>query len=346
MSIHRGSPHRLRRRLQTGLPVVVLGVIGIAMLALPLYYDGSASTFDVYNTLQSFASLGLLALGIGLTMIAGEFDLSTLGMYGLGGMLAVTFGVHSPLLGVAVALAAAVIVGLAQGMIITRFEISSVPVTLGGYIALVGLTSVISNGETVSYTNLSAGTWLDQTIATFFSPRSLIALALVLVVAALLHWLRIGRDVRAVGGDRRAARAAGVRTGRVLVGVFVASACLSALGGALLSYSVATARPDPGVAPLIFAVTAALLGGVSLAGGQGGPIGIAIGAIALGLLQELLVLLATPDYVANLVQGALLILVVAIDAPDLRRWLVVVRTRAVSRGQDRRSAGVERRPIA
>jgi ribose/xylose/arabinose/galactoside ABC-type transport system permease subunit len=322
----------MRRRLQRVLPLVVLGAIALAMLSLPLYHEGTtASTFNVYNDLQSFASLGLLALAVGLTVIAGEFDLSTVGMYGLGAMLAVTFGADSPLLGIVVALAAAVVVGLVQGGIITRFEISSVPVTLGGYITLIGVTSVISDGESVAYGNFDAGIWLDQTVATFFSPRSLIALGLFVAVGVFLRTSHVGRDLRAVGGDRRAARAAGVRTDRVLIGVFVTSACLSALAGALLSYSVATALPDVGVTPLIFAVTAALIGGVSLSGGQGTAFGIAVGALALGLLQELFAILASPDYVANLVQGALLLLVVAVDAPDLRRRIVVLHTRMSSR---------------
>lgn len=323
---------RARRGAQAAQPFAVLALFALAMVALPLYSDMEATSFNVYNTLQSFAALGLLALAVGLTVMAGEFDLSTVGMYGLGGMLAVQTGVGSPLLGVLVALGAGAVVGAVQGGLVARLGISSVPVTLGGYIALIGLTSVISGGESVAYDNLGAGVWLDQVVATFFSPRSLITLGVFALVAATLRWTRIGRDLRAVGGDRRASRAAGVRTERVLVGVFVASGCLSALGGALLSYSVATATPDPGVTPLIFAVTAALLGGVTLAGGRGAPLGIAAGAISLSLLQELFAILAAPDYVAKLVLGGLLILVVVADAPDLRRQLTAVRARLAQRG--------------
>lgn len=318
---------QIRRALRASLPLLVLAGIAIALLALPLYSDESATSFNVYNTLQSFSSLGLLALAVGLTMIAGEFDLSTIGMYALGGMLAVELGQDSPLVGVAAALAAGLIVGAAQGGLIAKLRISSVPVTLGGYIALLGLTSVISDGKSVAYENFDAGLWLEQVIATFFSPRSLIALGVFFGVAALLRWSRLGRDLRAVGGDRRASRAAGVRTERILVGTFMASGALAALGGALLAFSIATAAPDPGITPFIFAVTAALLGGVTLAGGQGGPLGILIGAVSLSLLQELFVILATPDYVSKLVLGSLLVLVVAVDAQGLRRWLIASRAR-------------------
>jgi ribose/xylose/arabinose/galactoside ABC-type transport system permease subunit len=318
---------KVPRRLQRSLPFMVLAAIALALLMLPLYSDEVATNFNVYNSLQSFSSLGLLALGVGLSMIAGEFDLSTIGMYALGGMLAVQLGGGSPELGVLVAIGAGLVVGAIQGGVIVSLKISSVPVTLGGYIALLGLTSVISGGKSIAYDNLDAGLWLERVTLTFFSPRSLIAIGVFLVIAGLLKWTRMGRDLRAVGGDRRASRAAGVRTGRVLIATFMASASLSALGGALLAFSVATAAPDPGVTPFIFAITAALLGGVTLAGGQGSVIGIAVGAISLALLQELFVILAAPDYVSKLVLGSLLVLVVAIDAPDLRRAVVATRAR-------------------
>ena len=318
--------------LRSSMPVWVLAVMVIALLALPLYSDNAATTFNVYNSLQSFASVGLLALAVGLSMLAGEFDLSTIGMYGLGGMLAVKFGVESPVLGVLVAIGAGVLVGLLQGTIIARLGISSVPVTLGGYIALLGLTNVVSGGDSVAYDNLGAGVWLEQQIGQFFSPRSLIAIGAFLFVAALLYWTRIGRDLRAVGGDRRSARAAGVRTDLVLVLTFVASASIAALGGALLSYSIASAKPDPGTLPLVFAVTAVLLGGVTLAGGRGPILGIAAGAISLSLLQELFAIQATPAYVSQLVLGGLLVLVVAFDSPDLKKRLVAARARMKDRG--------------
>lgn len=321
----------MRGLKQNGPPYVIFGLVLLAFICLPLYSTGTPTDFNVYNALQSVSSLGLLALAIGISMIAGEFDLSTVGMYALGGMLAVKFGVDSPVLGVLVAMAAGVVVGAVQGGVIAKLGISSVPVTLGGYIALLGLTSVISSGESIAYDNFSAGLWLEQNVGTYFSPRSLIMLAAFALVAAVIYWTRIGRDLRAVGGDRRAARAAGVRTDRILVGTFITTAAISALAGALLSYSIATANPDPGTSPLVFAVTAALLGGVTLAGGKGTAIGIAAGAISLSLLQEIFVIVATPDYVSNLVLGGLLVLVVAFDAPNLRDRIVAARTRMRTR---------------
>ena len=137
-----------------------------------------------------------------------------------------------------------------------------------------------------------------------------------------MRFTPVGRDIRAVGGDRRASRMVGVEVDRVLIGVFVDVGCMcSALGGILLAYSFATALSNPGLFPLQFAVTAAILGGVSLVGGVGGVVGIAAGALTLSLLQELFSLLAAPTYLSSLITGVLLVLATFVAAPDLSaRW--------------------------
>lgn len=313
--------HRSTRAIVLGvLPFALLAIMLIAFFVLPGFSDREVTDFNVYNALQYFAAAGLLALALGITMIAGEFDLSTLGVYGLAAMVAVKTGQDSPVLGVVCALGVAAVIGLIQGVIIAKLRINSMTVTLGGYLTVLGLTSVLSDSKSVSYTNLDVGTQLDNAVGTIFSMRSLIAIGVFAVAALVMRYTVLGRHLRAIGGDRRASRTVGVRVDPILIGVFVASATLSALGGSLLGYSLATAVPDVGLNPLIFAITATLLGGVTLAGGKGGPIGIAAGALTLALLQELFGVLATPDYVSNLITGGLLLLVTILSAPDILRW--------------------------
>lgn len=313
--------HRTTRSLVLGvLPFFLLAVMILAFAIVPSFSGREVTDFNVYNAFQYFAAVGLLALGLGLTMIAGEFDLSTLGVYALAAMIAVKFGNSSPIGGVLLAVGAAVVIGLIQGTLIAKLRISSMTVTLGGYLTLLGLTSVLSDDQSLSYSNLDVGTTLDDPVATFFSLRSLMAIAAFVIVAGLLRYTVIGRNLRAIGGDRRASRTVGVQVDPLLIGVFVASAVLCALGGSLLGYSIATAVPDPGLSPLIFGITATLLGGVTLAGGKGGAIGIMAGALTLALLAELFVVLATPTYVSDLVTGGLLLLVTILSAPDIIRW--------------------------
>ena len=182
------------------------------------------------------------------------------------------------------------------------------PVTLGGYLVVLGITYILGHSKSVIYEDYTVGLRLDKPILQIFSIRSLVALGIFVVAALVLRYLRVGRDIRAIGGDRRAARVAGVRVDRLLVGVFVVSALGAALPGALLSYSLATASPtNIGFDVLTFSATAALLGGVSLSGGKGGAVGIAAGVLSLSVLQEILAILRSPDYVSSLITGGLLV---------------------------------------
>ncbi|GIH28617.1 ABC transporter permease [Acrocarpospora phusangensis] len=337
------------------LPAVSLVIVVAGFLCSPLVSGRPLESFDVYNALQGFAQLGLLALAIGLTMIAGEFDLSVVGTYALGGILAVEAGQSSPFLGVLVAVAAGAAIGAMQGGLIARLRIPSLPVTLATYIALLGLTYTMSGGLSTTYRNSDVTLWVDQTVADVFSPRSLLTLAAFLGAAVVLGFTKLGRELRAVGGDRRASRVAGVSVDRRLIGIFTVSGTLAALGGALLSYSYASANPDPGLQPLILAAVAALLGGVSLTGGRGAPLGLLAGTLSVALLAQIVAITALPDFSTQLLYACLLAVIVAIESPGLhqavdrlragramttRRWGSGVRTSgaAASAGQHPRRA--------
>ncbi|MBK5232871.1 MAG: ABC transporter permease [Thermoleophilia bacterium] len=326
MSGHRGRVLGGRKWLFGNLPLLIFLAVLIAVLASPLYSSTSPTSFTAFGALQNFASLGLLALAVGLSMMVKEFDLSTIGVYTVGGLVAVKFGGDSAFLGVLLALLAGTFVGLFQGSVIAKTGISSVPLTLGGFLTLLGVSYLLANGGTLPYENYSAGLWLDSPIATIFSARSLIVLAVFLIVGLVFAWTRIGPEVRAVGGDRRAASAAGVPAGWVLIGIFTFSGFCSALGGALFAFSTSAAASDLGLSPFIFAITAALLGGVALAGGRGTAAGIFLGVLTLSLLEGLFAQLGTPAYVVDLVRGGLLVAVVLVEAPDLRRQIARIRT--------------------
>jgi ribose/xylose/arabinose/galactoside ABC-type transport system permease subunit len=316
---------------------VALLVVLIAFLCTPMSTGKALTTFDAFNTLQGLAQLGLLTLGLGLTMIAGEFDLSVAGTYVLGGMLAVRTGQSSAVLGVALAVAAGAAIGAVQGGIIARLRIPSLPVTLATYIALLGLSSAMSGGLAVTYTNTAATLWTDRRLGDIFTPPSLVTLAAFVIAALILGGTKLGREIRAVGGDRRASRVAGVRVERALIGLFTASGTLAALGGALFSYSYATANPNPGLQPLILATVGCLAGGVSLAGGRGRPAGLLAGALAVAMLGQIDAMTAIPDYSTDLLYAALLAVIVAVDAPGLHRVIDRLRARAMTaRAPDRR----------
>jgi ribose transport system permease protein len=313
------------------VPYAILALMILTMALLPVVTGSTVRTANVYDILQNFASYGLVALALGITIMAGEFDLSVSSMYLLGGMVAVLTGSGSPLVGVLAALGTAIIVGCIQGGLISYFRLNSMPVTLGGYLVVLGITYILGHSKSVVYQNYTVGLRLDRPIAQVFSIRSLIALGIFVLTGLALRYVRVGRDIRAIGGDRRAARVAGVPVNRLLIGVFTMSALGAALPGALLSYSLATASPtNIGFDVLTFSATAALLGGVSLSGGRGSPVGIAAGVLSLSVLQEILSIERSPDYVSSLITGGLLVVVTILWAPDISQWFRTARAARVA----------------
>ncbi|MXP21782.1 hypothetical protein GIY30_10520 [Gordonia sp. HNM0687] len=308
-------------------PFALLIVAALALFIIAPLNGAVVGTFNVYNILQVVADYGLVVLALGLTMIVKEYDISTAGIYAVGGVVAVTVGQDSPLLGLAAAIGVGLIAGLVQGGAVAGFAMSSVPVTLGGYITLIGLARVVSNDKVVPYENFDVGARLNAPILEVFSLRSLIVLAAFVIVALLMRQTTLGMELRAVGGDRRGARIAGVRVNMVLLGTLVASGVLSSLGGGLAAYGLSTANPNLGLTPLIFATIAVLLGGVSLSGGRGSAWGMLAGLAAYATVRETLAILGTADWMTNVVTGILLLAVTIATAPDLIRMLVTARSR-------------------
>src|SRR5690606_3062763 len=167
----------VQRRLRTVTPSLVLCIVLLAAVSLPLWSGGSLTRFAVFNTLQNTATLGLLALAVGLTMIVGEFDLSSIAIFTLGGLLAVRFGEAEPLLGIFAAVGAGGLIGAVQGGLMASTGISSVPLTLGTFIAISGLNHIVAEEGILSYGNFDVGLWLDLPVAGVFSMRILLVLA-------------------------------------------------------------------------------------------------------------------------------------------------------------------------
>jgi ribose/xylose/arabinose/galactoside ABC-type transport system permease subunit len=166
---------------------------------------------------------------------------------------------------------------------------------------------------------------LNEPVANLLSVRSAAALAVFALAALMMTYTHIGRDVIATGSDRRASRIAGLNTDRVIIGVFAASGASAALAGVLLSYSLGAASPVALADVLAPAAAAAIVGGVSVVGGRGSPMGIAAGVLTLCILRSGLSAIGVAPHVHDLVTGGILIFIAILDAPDLARRVTTWR---------------------
>jgi ribose/xylose/arabinose/galactoside ABC-type transport system permease subunit len=290
------------------------------LLGMPICFalgtSGFVTAANAYAIMQSFAFIGLLALGISLTMIAGEFDLSTVAMATVGGLITIKLcdQTGSVSLAIVCAVGVGLLVGLANAALLPWLQISSLVTTVGMMMLLTGIAYWLAGGRTLTYENFDVSDFLDQNLAWVLSPRSLVTIIAYILVATFLAFARIGRDIYAAGGHRIAAIQSGARVGPALLICFVFSGGFAALAGALMSLSLATASATMnGANVLPQAVAAAIIGGVALEGGVGTPFGVAGGVLILTILNNGLSLMNASSAQILLINGCLLLVIVLLD---------------------------------
>lgn len=291
-----------------------IGLLALIYVCFVLVLPNYATATGIAAFLDGSALTGLVALGVALTMIAGELDLSVGSMAALAGVLAIELigeGWSLPLAVIAV-VAAAALVGALQGLAIHLLRINSLIFTVGTLIGIRGV-ALIAGGETTQtlpIDRLAIADLLSQRFL-FLSPLNVILMLSFVVVGLFASHVVWGREIYAIGGGRHEARAAGVPIVRPLVIAFACSAGFAALGGALLSVRSGGASPLAYDSVLLEAIAACLIGGVALKGGRGAFAGIFVGLLTLRLVISGISGLGAPFWAQNLAAGLLLIAVIA-----------------------------------
>lgn len=306
------------------------GVQAVVLVALVVVFVSSVPTFQgesaVYATLDGLGYTGIAAAGISVAMIVGELDLSIGSMAALSGVIAIRAGSLGLVPAILLATLAGVVLGGLQGALIARLRISSLVVTVATLIVFEGAASVIAGGKTIPLADIEETDPILTRLGVL-SPPSLIGLVLIVMLGIALARTRWGRELYAVGGARAEAAAAGVPVARSLVVAFSVSGGCGALAGALASMQGASADPSGFGSLLLSSVAAALIGGVSLYGGRGDGVNIALGLLILLVLNAGTAAAGAPSVVTDLLTGSLLIVVIAVEF-GLGRLLASRRLRA------------------
>ncbi|GAA2377152.1 ABC transporter permease [Dactylosporangium salmoneum] len=295
MPVRRRAVPRLARMRDLALVPAIVALLVVGALIDPVFLTRA----NLVNVLQQQTELSLLVLAETLILIGGRFDLSLESTVGLAPALGVALVIPAAshglgtewatALAVPLCLLAGVLVGALNGVLILRFGLSAFIVTLGMLITLRGVQIGITGGQSLfdlppSVMYLGNTAWLGL-------PLSIWVCAVIFAAGiAALGWFRHGRAVYAIGGNTDAARAAGIRTDRVMYAVFMIAGLLAALAGLLMTGrlgSIAAAQGD-GMIFKVFA--AAVIGGVSMNGGKGTLFGALCGVLVLGLVENVLTL--------------------------------------------------------
>jgi len=254
--------------------------------------DSFATPENLLNVFQQQTELALLVLAEALILITGRFDLSlesTVGLApALGLLVPVAVGLDAGW-SIPVCLLAGALIGAFNGLLIVVFRLSAFVVTLGMLITLRGSVIGLTGGRSLfeippSFGYLGATSWLGVPASVW------IVLAVSVIAIVALGYLRQGRSLYAIGGNVDAARAAGIRTDRVIWAVFIVGGILAAAAGLLMVGRLGSVAANQGQGMIFTVFAAAVIGGISLEGGKGTLFGAFCGVLVLGLIQNILVL--------------------------------------------------------
>ncbi len=280
---------------------------------------------NISNTLAFTVELGLIALAMTLLMTSGEFDLSVGSVFGFAPVLMWTLfnsGATSLELGFVAALAVAALIGLVNGLFVTRLKIPSFLVSLGMLLVVRGTALFITDGFP-QRTWSAEGSWLAEALVGDFyvGPfRIYMSLFWFILAAVALGYLltqtRTGNWIQAAGGNPNAARARGVNVNRVKVGLFMLSAMMAALAGVISSLRTSAANPNSGTGYELEVIAMVVIGGTALTGGRGTIIGTVLGILILRVMRNGIVLIGVPGLAYNIFIGAIILGMMA-----LHSWL-------------------------
>ena len=290
------------------------------------------SGVNIGNILKEIVVYGILSCALAFPVINGTFDLSIESICAFGGTICAML-VTKGLWGIHTNLAAAIlitvvicsVIGMVNGLIVSRTSIDPFIVTLGTQTAVRGLVYIVSDNQAITglpdnFKQLSSGKVLNISISIW------ILLLTFILMAVILDRTSYGRKIYSIGGNYQAAYISGINVKNIRFSTYAISGALSALAGILSTARVGSATPNAAVGYTTIAISACAIGGVSLKGGKGLTIGVFLGALMMGMITNGMNLMFISSNWQYVVRGALMIIAVFYS-----QWFNNMSNRAVSR---------------
>jgi ribose transport system permease protein len=317
---------RIRDLLQRGLRSKEAGIL-VALIVTIVVFSLAASNFltfgNFFNTSRNVTFVGISALGMTAVILTGGIDLSVGSVMALSGVTtALVMSGGAPLaVGIAAGLGVAIAFGLFNGILIAKFNLSPLVVTLGSLGIARSLALVVTRGRPISdfgpdqdaYFAIGGGQVLGIPNPVIFF------VVLALAAGFLLRRTTLGRYIYAVGGNERAARLAGVPADRVKIFAYVLSATLAGVVGILEVSWLSSVTANLALGRELQVIAATVIGGTSLMGGEGTVLGTVIGAVLTEVFRNGLLLLGIDPFWQGTFIGLLIIVAVGIDQLRYRR---------------------------
>ncbi|MBX7234462.1 MAG: ABC transporter permease [Caldilineales bacterium] len=299
--------------------VGLLAMYLIIVLVMYFLSDVFLSKRNFLNLLLASSVMGIIAMVTTMLMVGGGLDLSVGSTVALVGVIIShsqnTLGVWG---GAAAGLLAALIVGIANGLIVTRVGINALITTLGMFSIVRGLAFVFSGGLTEPVLDPAFGN-IGRSFLSGIPIPVLIFTLVILATYIIMRFTQYGRAMYMVGGNAAASHLAGLKVKNFQFIAFVLSGLSAGVAGVILTSMLGAGAPQAASGLELSVIAAVILGGTSLAGGKGTILGTLIGILILGTLNNGMVLLSVSAYYQQIAQGLVLLLAVGLDQLRLRR---------------------------
>lgn len=295
----------------------------IAVVVFSILSPEFNSLMNISNMLAYIAELGIIAIGVTMLMTAGEIDLSVGSVFG--SIPVLMFVLYNDKIlpfwaAFLVALALAVIIGLINGLLVTKFRLSSFIITIGTLLIVRGVALYITAGSAqATYTTVHwIKSMLITSIANIGDFKLFASLIWFIVLAIVIHFIlintRFGNWIQATGGNLKSARARGVNTDKVKIILFILCSVLAAFAGIINSLRVQSAYPISGEGYELEVIAMAVIGGNNLWGGRGTIPGTIIGVFLLRVIRNGIIMIGVPGLAYNIFVGGIIILMMIINS--------------------------------
>jgi ribose transport system permease protein len=299
---------QLLAKYRTALVLVMILVIASFLS------DSFLSMGNFINVIRQVSINAVIAAGMTFVILTGGIDLSVGSVVAVAGAFsaATLTATQSTFLAVNVGMVTGAIFGLVNGYVIVKEKVPPFIVTLATMALGRGIVLVYTNGSPIAV-KVAAFKFIGKGYVFGIPFPVIILLAVYLIAFYVLQNTKFGRNIYCLGGNREATRLSGVNVGRVELMVYVISGLLAGITGVVLAARLGSAQPTAGTGYELDAIAAVILGGTSMTGGQGFIFSTVIGALILGVLSNLLVLMDVNPFATNIVKGIVILLAVVVD---------------------------------
>lgn len=274
---------------------------------------------NISNLLVQISVYGIVALGMTFAIIGGEFDLAVGSMVSMSAVLVVGLEpVMGLILAMGVALSSGFVLGLINGLLVSRAKINSFIVTFGSMVMVKGLALTYTNGRPI----ISKSLILNQTGDMRFLQIPVIVfifIALLGICHFVLSYTRFGRNIYAIGGNLSVASATGINVNFYKSAIFIITGFFAAIVGILLAARLNTGSPVQGDDMTLTVIASVVIGGTSLSGGKGSVIRTLLGLFIIMFLTNAFDLLGIQPYMQKVIKGLIIISIVAFDSYNKKK---------------------------